>query len=893
MTMRRRVLVGVLWAMLPVALSAQVTYCVELPCFRVGQDRYLQHNGTTAAWSASGAYEVTLQTDSTWMEYDAFPGAKPIPGPAALELETEGDFAGTLEVHFTPFPDGKPLVFKAAKSAQANVTRFKTRLDPARLYQLRLFVVSRSGGDGKPWRMGFRRLTAAYRTTEAQALRFDCETGNPLRLVRQERGERAAFAIDNLSTRSVAVEGMLSLKGSLGEPKALPVKVTLPPKARTSLPLPCVALKGVWRISGELRAGDGSTVPVEARFAYVDDHAVTPKQPFGTFRLGVNENFGRFTDVDRRLTIDAFVACGAKLVRGETGTFMETIQPNGPDDADFSRPDRLVGDLEAAGLSLDTLLLWNPAWAARPGDLSREWKRWRLGRVRDGLFEQFCEKLSRHFGTRIDYYEVGNEWDLDFCGTPEDAIAVQKEAYAGLKRGCADVCVIPNGWAVSEDNDQVVRSGHKGFREAALRGMAPYMDVMTIHMHGAFAPYVRQIEERLFPLMKRTGLGGKRWYSNETSMSSLWEERAPALLVWKKILYAWSAGSQDYIWYNMRGTGWDPKDVEQGYGMVTADYRPRETFAAYAALATAFGGKTFRQTLFRKASRFCLLFAQEGGLTLGAWDESATPDGVRVPVKTDARTAVRIDVFGNRTTLAVRDGCVDFVFGAHPAALVLDGASSATADCAALSDIPPPHVKATVIPPGYTTRRPDFVLDAHSQVTDYFQANPAEVHRLWKGPEDLSAKVWLGHDARGLDVRLDVTDDVHVPPKGGVRQYEGDDVQLAFASHLQRGHWEFGLAHRADGEGEVYCWLAPGGFETEAAAKAVRLKTRREGTVTTYEAHFPYATLGFEPALMRQGFRFNVMVNDNDSDGRDAAIEIRGGSFEPKDFGLYPFVRFE
>ena len=64
----------------------------------------------------------------------------------------------------------------------------------------------------------------------------------------------------------------------------------------------------------------------------------------------------------------------------------------------------------------------------------------------------------------------------------------------------------------------------------------------------------------------------------------------------------------------------------------------------------------------------------------------------------------------------------------------------------------------------------------------------------------------------------------------------------------------------------------------------------REDKTTRYDAFFPLAALGFGEDMLREGVRFNLLVNDNDGTGRDLMLEIARGSF--KDPGSSPLVRF-
>jgi len=73
----------------------------------------------------------------------------------------------------------------------------------------------------------------------------------------------------------------------------------------------------------------------------------------------------------------------------------------------------------------------------------------------------------------------------------------------------------------------------------------------------------------------------------------------------------------------------------------------------------------------------------------------------------------------------------------------------------------------------------------------------------------------------------------------------------------------------------------------------VELATSRTGTVTRYDALIPYVEAkGYSAKTLEEDFRFNLMVNDNDGDGRDATIEIVPNTFHSKDITLAPVVRF-
>ena len=250
---------------------------------------------------------------------------------------------------------------------------------------------------------------------------------------------------------------------------------------------------------------------------------------------------------------------------------------------------------------------------------------------------------------------------------------------------------------------------------------------------------------------------------------------------------------------------------------------------------------------------------------------------------------------GNRTSVENRDGTVVFRLGATPSALVLAGATQVERDRERLETPAPPKVEAKIIPSGpFSGRPPDFTVDTLNSVHSLFAANPLTESRDWKGPKDLSVKVWLGLSKTAFQMLFEVIDDIHVQRERGGRLYLGDSVQVAFRSYEQDGDWLLGLVRTDAGESNVFVWTAPMGVDTVAAASAARLVTVRNGDCTRYLLSLPYEAIGLSPkSLRRSGLRFNFMVNDNDGEGRDGWIECAPGISTGRDATLYPFVRFQ
>lgn len=200
---------------------------------------------------------------------------------------------------------------------------------------------------------------------------------------------------------------------------------------------------------------------------------------------------------------------------------------------------------------------------------------------------------------------------------------------------------------------------------------------------------------------------------------------------------------------------------------------------------------------------------------------------------------------------------------------------------------------AVVIPPHQNnSRKPDFQLGRLEQVVSLTAADPALAHRNWRGPGDLSADLFLCNDSNCLKLRILVTDDKHVQPYSGFSMWKGDSIQLALQVPGQQGYWELGLSRNNSGASEIFTYQVPADFAS-TTTKQMNLMTTRNGTQTRYELSVPFRSIGLTPEIMRSGFRFNLLVNDNDGEGRDGWIHITPGIGENKNPDQFPYILFE
>ena len=870
--------------------AAEVVCRERVVEFRDGRDMFsLPWKQPAKAFCTNGALRVEGRQSAVFIEYASFPGPKPFRGPRAVRLVADGAGGGEAELLLKNRDSGK---VESRKAPWGDVMEFRFDLPPDGAWQFMRLVFR--PGKAVDHAFTLQSLDALVASPPAAALRFDVETGSPLHITTLP--DAPVFKIENGGDRELSFEAELTARNYFGDEVSTPVKGTLGPGARMDVPAGvarAARTHGIWRAKCVVKC-EGGVATNETRFAILNPNPVTPRLPLGKFRMGINYHMARYSKVDRLLTLDALNACGAKLVRA--GGFSASSCWLRPDAIDFSRADALMALLKERGLSLNCGCWPNPDWMVDPAEVKKGYPHWIRVRTRPGLMGEYAEKLAAHFGADIDYIETSNEADLwpTNAMTVAEYIEYQKEAYEGVKRGCRDIRVLTSAWASADSSNPQVR--RKGYQEQVMAGAKGFYDVHPTHQHSGFGAYENDNLTKFFPMRKKLGIDVP-WYANETALTGVnGAENGVARNVWMKILWSWAHGSTDYIWYNLRATGWKPADPEQWYGLITADYYPRAGFAAFSSLAYTVSGLDFARIVNEGRGRHLYQFKGErGGVprhVLAGWDGFTDPPHP-IPVKTDAARAFSIDLMGNVRPAEKCDG--GFVFGISrtPGALVMEGASFAEADAAAAATIPPPNIPARVVKAKVDGRRPDWHLFKWWHVRELYAGNPETVERTWKGPGDLSVMIWVGREGDALRVKFEVRDDKHVQRVPAERLYINDGLQFILESPSQSGNFEFGLARAEDGSPLVHTWISPTGFDAAAVTRAIRLETSRKGDRTVYDAFLPLSAIGFDEATLSGGFRFNAIVYDDDGLGesRDCWIEITPGIAGKKEYSDAPFVK--
>ncbi|MGN0870202.1 MAG: hypothetical protein ACI4UV_03350 [Victivallales bacterium] len=186
---------------------------------------------------------------------------------------------------------------------------------------------------------------------------------------------------------------------------------------------------------------------------------------------------------------------------------------------------------------------------------------------------------------------------------------------------------------------------------------------------------------------------------------------------------------------------------------------------------------------------------------------------------------------------------------------------------------------------------PFAIMDRREQIVELFDADPGNVFRLWTGARDLSAKLWIAADQEFFRLKVEVMDDLHRQPNHGKDIWKGDSLQVFCAFPGQKWVWQFGCALLDDGTVERFVWWPDKGFLPDIAVLDCRVT--RQGMYTIYRLQIPWSAFGIKTEMLKQGFGFNLMINESDSKIRESWLQLAPGVGSHIMPEKYPVLIFE
>lgn len=160
-------------------------------------------------------------------------------------------------------------------------------------------------------------------------------------------------------------------------------------------------------------------------------------------------------------------------------------------------------------------------------------------------------------------------------------------------------------------------------------------------------------------------------------------------------------------------------------------------------------------------------------------------------------------------------------------------------------------------------------------------ADYAKFLAAWKGPDDLSADVYLMYDDKYLYMGAKVKDDIHYGSDEQGRIWAMDSIQFA-VTDARVGNatiTELGMALTDDGAKftrYLSQHLGEEGFEMEKFEDA-EFEASLDGNITTYEFKISWEDLFAKHYVPTESLIFSILINENDGKGRVGWMEYGGG----------------
>ncbi len=564
------------------------------------------------------------------------------------------DSQGTIQrAHQTYTPESRELVFPFPDSKAPSGHMQSMEIEP-------------ETGDFRLRLTGSERIV---RRTAAEAIAFDVETGNLLHVLPEGEEAKLAFTFHNRSREALTARAELEFRDYYDRTVTETFDLELAPGAVEQRQLSQVLpARGIWYVTNRLSTtGKHSDTALTRRaFAWMKPSGPTPGRAKG-FLFGICSHPQRWSWLDQELEAQAMAWCGAKVLRNDIG--WNNIEPT-PGSWNFSSMDRKLELFDRHHIELAPIWAYTARWAAPPEtrDKGRDWFR----TLPDyDAWENFVRTITARYRGKIRFWEIWNEPDFSGSKFNSDEYAeMMKRAYRAAKEADPEAIIQSGGFATVKDHPS--RKGN--FHEEALVKGRGYFDIHAYHEHGRFSTYRAALELRFFPMRERTGTTVP-WWPNETAINSLGgNEHLQAATLFQKLIYSWATGAIGYNWYNLRNDGFDAKNGEHNYGMISNDFYPKAVYVAFNTLTGLYSNARFLRRL--DGGDYDLrayLFAGENELLIAGWNDTLQGSSVPLLLKTDATNAEIIDLMGNRKVSPISNNIALLELGRDPVTLRLIG----------------------------------------------------------------------------------------------------------------------------------------------------------------------------------------------------------------------------
>jgi GH18 family chitinase len=193
---------------------------------------------------------------------------------------------------------------------------------------------------------------------------------------------------------------------------------------------------------------------------------------------------------------------------------------------------------------------------------------------------------------------------------------------------------------------------------------------------------------------------------------------------------------------------------------------------------------------------------------------------------------------------------------------------------------------------------PDFVLDKQEQVVYMATKNS------WGGPQDLSAKAWVGWTEEGLYFAFDVKDDIHVQKAVDETLWHGDHMEIQLDTELEKDYDNPGMNYDDFQIGlslgdlknvpmTSYAWF--NGPNAPGPVEGVQIAFSLTDGGYNLEAFIPTAALPGIALSNGSVLGMNVSPSDTDDAGQGQKVMLSSSKIrtyaDPRTFGKITLVK--
>ncbi|MDD3153762.1 MAG: sugar-binding protein [Victivallaceae bacterium] len=524
--------------------------------------------------------------------------------------------------------------------------------------------------------------------------------------------------------------------------------------------------------------------------------------------------------------------------------------------------------------------------------------------------------LASHYKGRVPYYQIWNEWDGG-CGMgghfpgekdPNAYVALLAATYPEIKKANPDAVVISNSM-----------TSLKFLEETFQAGVLKHCDGYAFHLYlfghagsGKYAENYYKIIKGVTEMARKYNNGKpKDLYLTETGWPSHSESGgAPESVVADSVartllLIRTIPEVKGLWWYEFQDEGHEPKPQGDNFGIVTADLTPKESYYVMRSIAPVVRDGVFlRRLKTGDQDLIALLFRMpDGQSVIAAWTPKENLRKQIILARNNApREPLHLQIAGfekirrnwgfrqwSNAGNKQRDRKAEvnpdeFAFSVTTRPVLLYGRLE-EATIAKVNPIPRPVFGgggttagrgklARIAPMGELGRWISFGGNRN-----YFRIGAMPAIRDAK---DLDAKFRAAIVGDQLRVEVEVADDKHVQKYTPSEMWNGDNVQLAFASFRDGtipvcgSEYSLGLTPKGP---VVFRQSSEFGLDDEPTGAV--LQAERTATTTRYELNLPLRELGITRVAPGSPIGFSIAVNENDDGNRKGFLSWGGG------IGLY------